>query len=301
MSTRSSNSSSINNTNELAAPLIPNIAPIQFLRQSSSMLDIPIRTTATAVLYYHRFNDFMNSKEKVINVDGSLSEEDVLYQNEELLTTTCLQLACKATEVPRKVRDLVNVGYRYYHPKGTTLDVDENYFKMRSSLVTSELLLVRALGFDLEVELPFAYCLNVLRGLVSIRYFMTDEAKKTTKRHHHSYTAQKEIWKKMENDMEPEMSAIARLAWMYVWDSLCSPKIALTHSIPGIGLGCLYLALRTSEVEMSMSMSEYVDMWGASENISVQAVRDVVTDLLDFYDHFPNITTPTITTTTTTI
>jgi hypothetical protein len=69
--------------------------------------------------------------------------------------------------------------------------------------------------------------------------------------------------------------------------------------MPGIGLGCLYLALRTSEVEMSMSMSEYVDMWGASENISVQAVRDVVTDLLDFYDHFPNITTPTITTTTT--
>lgn len=44
----------------------------------------PIRTTATAVLYYHRFNDFMNSKEKVINVDGSLSEEDALYQNEEV-------------------------------------------------------------------------------------------------------------------------------------------------------------------------------------------------------------------------
>lgn len=38
---------------------------------------------------------------------------------------------------------------------------------------------------------------------------------------------------------------------------------------------------------MSMSMNEYVDMWGASENISVQAVRDVVTDLLEFYDHFP--------------
>ncbi|KAI8636386.1 hypothetical protein BD408DRAFT_426202 [Parasitella parasitica] len=237
----------------------------------------------------------MSSKEKVINVDGTLTEEDVLHQNEELLTTTCLQLACKATEVPRKVRDIVNVGHRYYHPKGTTLNVDENYFRMRSSLVTSELLLVRALGFDLEVELPFAYCLNVLRGLGSIRYFRADETKKTNKRHHSHTAQQKEVWKKMENDMDPEMSTIARLAWMYVWDSLCSPKIASTHSIPGIGLGCLYLALRTAEVEMSMSMSEYVDMWGASENISVQAVRDVVTDLLDFYDHFPTITPPTIT------
>lgn len=37
---------------------------------------------------------------------------------------------------------------------------------------------------------------------------------------------------------------------------------------------------------MSMSMNDYVDMWGASENISVQAVRDVVTDLLEFYDNY---------------
>lgn len=71
---------------------------------------------------------------------------------------------------------------------------------MRSSLVTSELLLVRALGFDLEIELPFAYCLNVLRGLGSVRYFITDEAKKQSKRHHHP--AQKEIWKRMENGKE---------------------------------------------------------------------------------------------------
>jgi hypothetical protein len=68
---------------------------------------------------------------------------------------------------------------------------------MRSSLVTSELLLVRALGFDLEVELPFAYCLNVLRGLGSIRYFITDETKRHSRRHHHP--AQKEVWKRMEN------------------------------------------------------------------------------------------------------
>lgn len=61
----------------------------------------------------------------------------------------------------------------------------------------------------------------------------------------------------------------------------------MSHSIPGIGLGCLYLALRTCQADMAMTMNEYVDMWGASQNISVQAVRDVVTDLLDLYDQFP--------------
>ncbi|RCH97690.1 Cyclin- protein fam58a [Rhizopus stolonifer] len=169
-------------------PLIPNIVAVQFLRQASTMLDLPIRTTATAVMYYHRFKTWMDHKEKVIHLDG-MTEEEALYQNEE-----ASEHHINSTEVPRKVRDLVNVGYRYYHAKEPTLNIDENYFKMRSSLVTSELLLVRALGFDLEVELPFAYCLNVLRGLGSIRYFVTDE-RKHTKRH----PAQKEVWKRMEN------------------------------------------------------------------------------------------------------
>ncbi|RCH83708.1 Cyclin- protein fam58a [Rhizopus azygosporus] len=244
----------------------------------------PIRTTATAIIYYHRFKAFISDKEKVIHVDGSINAEDAINANEELLATTCLQLACKATEVPRKVRDLVNVGYRYYHSDGSTLDVDESYFKMRASLVTTELLLVRALGFDLEVELPFAYCLNVLRGLASIRYFMMDETKKYSRKQQHYPPAQKEIWKRMETDMSPEMSAIARLAWVYIWDSLCSPKIALSHPVPVIGLGCLYLALRTLQTEMSMNMNEYVDLWGASENMSVQAVRDFITDFLEFHD-----------------
>jgi len=43
----------------------------------------------------------------------------------KLLTTTCLLLACKATEMPRKVRDLVNVGFRYYHPEEQLLNADE--------------------------------------------------------------------------------------------------------------------------------------------------------------------------------
>lgn len=67
---------------------------------------------------------------------------------------------------------------------------------MRASLVTSELVLIRALGFDLELELPFSYCLHVLRALASIRYYSLNEIKKQSKRHHH--LAPKEIWKKME-------------------------------------------------------------------------------------------------------
>ncbi|KAI8393559.1 uncharacterized protein BYT42DRAFT_488380 [Radiomyces spectabilis] len=140
---------------------------------------------------------------------------------------------------------------------------------MRSSLVTSELLLVRALDYDLEVDLPFAFCLNVLRNMASVPLYKE-------LRRYGAMTGrgwQKDLWRQMEQDIHPDLSAIARLAWMFLWDSLISPKIVLNHSTPGVALGCLYLALRTSNAPFPFTMSEWVDMWGASENISVQAVR----------------------------
>ena len=35
---------------------------------------------------------------------------------------------------------------------------------------------------------------------------------------------------------------------------------------------------------MSMNMNEYVDLWGAHENLSVQTVRDFITDFLEFHN-----------------
>ncbi|KAI8147477.1 hypothetical protein BJV82DRAFT_348124 [Fennellomyces sp. T-0311] len=92
-------------------PLVPNLASIHYLRQAGAMLELPVRTTATAIMYYHQFNRFMllNKGGKPSRNDRFVDESLPLNTSEELLTTTCLHLACKATDVPRKVRDLVNV------------------------------------------------------------------------------------------------------------------------------------------------------------------------------------------------
>jgi hypothetical protein len=73
------------------------------------------------------------------------------------------------------------------------------YFKMRSSLATSELLLVRALDCDLELELPFSFALNVLRNMGSITYFHTSpQSTPLSPSHLNGYSLQKEVWKRME-------------------------------------------------------------------------------------------------------
>ena len=68
---------------------------------------------------------------------------------------------------------------------------------MRSSLVVGELLLVRALGYDLEVSLPFTYCLNVLRGMASVSWFATSS--KQDRRS--SPGNQKDYWRSMEQGL----------------------------------------------------------------------------------------------------
>ncbi|KAI8147476.1 hypothetical protein BJV82DRAFT_508081 [Fennellomyces sp. T-0311] len=149
---------------------------------------------------------------------------------------------------------------------------------MRSSLVTGELLLVRALGYDLEVSLPFTYCLSVLRDMASVSWFATSS--KHDRRHSGH---QRDVWRSMEqgkrlllllllSKMDPELSTIARLAWMFCWDSICSPRIILTRTTAEVALGCLYLALQLCQAELPVNMNQWVDMWGASENISVQNV-----------------------------
>lgn len=74
---------------------------------------------------------------------------------------------------------------------------------MRASLTKSELLLVRALDFDLELELPFTFCLTILRNMGSVPYFqsLTD----TSSNHYHSpymngtnSISFQKIWKQME-------------------------------------------------------------------------------------------------------
>ncbi|CAO3614401.1 unnamed protein product [Cunninghamella echinulata] len=187
----------------------------------------------------------------------------------------------------REKYNLVNIGYRYFYPEDNILEVSEIYFKMRTTLTNSELLLVRALDFNLEVELPFTFCLTVLRNMGSIPFFNSLSDTSSASSPYINGTTNisfQKIWKQMEQDMPINFNSIARVAWMFVWDSLCCPKLSLKYSIAEVGLGCLYLALRTSYADLQMTMTDWVDMWGASNNISVQTVRDVVMDLIELYE-----------------
>ncbi|KAJ2337962.1 hypothetical protein GGF43_006989, partial [Coemansia sp. RSA 2618] len=126
---------------------------LAFLRQASLMLELPTSTWATGTVLFHRYCKYVTRSRSAEPLDP------------HVCLILCIYLATKVTEEPRKQRDMINVGHKLTNPDtdeplaGTTFD------KLRETLTKSELVLMRALGFDVNVELPHAWIANIVYGM----------------------------------------------------------------------------------------------------------------------------------------
>ncbi|KAJ2964425.1 hypothetical protein NQZ79_g644 [Umbelopsis isabellina] len=272
---------------------------IHFFQEASIMLDLPTKTAATAIMYHHRFKQFMadahTNPVKEINghqVDVNLA----LDCDDELLATTCLHLACKATEVVRKLRDVINVCYRLIHQSDSILEIDEYYYNLRTSLTTSELILIRALGYNLDVDLPFAFALKVLKGMGCVPVFSEDENDEqrwqkevlsngvsrsaSNSEYPDKQKLQAAITKYFE-DLDVDLALVARLTWIYAWDSMCHPSVGLEHDCYSIALACIYLAVRSAGASLPMNLVEWVHFWGNAHNVTIKSMKNALTSLME--------------------
>jgi len=64
-----------------------------------------------------------------------------------------------------RVRDVINVTLRMIHPDRPPLEIDLEYKKLKDSMVAHEQIILRQLGFEMRVELPYKYLLNYLHIL----------------------------------------------------------------------------------------------------------------------------------------
>ena len=66
-----------------------------------------------------------------------------------------IHLVSKVEEQEIRLRDIVTVTYRTIHGNDMpTLEVDEKYWTLRTSVVQTELLVVRVLSFELDFQHP---------------------------------------------------------------------------------------------------------------------------------------------------
>ncbi|KAI8596900.1 hypothetical protein EDD21DRAFT_233324 [Dissophora ornata] len=247
----------------------------------------------------------------------------------QLFATACLHLACKCTEVSRKVRDLVNVTYRVMNPNQPVLSLSTKpddsgmsaadalsstgstsqpsqqhtfptappptvatYWHIRDSLLTTELMLLRILQFDLDVSLPFGDVLRIYKGMGMVFSPTDEEAAQlypnasnfdvflpatsnatsssspspnkhgTPSSSSSSSSAPPLSSVAPHTGIHPTLSALVQISTTFCIDALCSSNIALNSSSRALAMGAIYLAIRSAGLELPLPFDEWCYAWG---------------------------------------
>ena len=123
---------------------------VDLVASAGYRLRLPQEITASAVVFLYRFHDQRRASE----------DED-----SELVATTCLFLAAKTGEHPRRLRDVINTVRRLRRADDGPMALDREYWSLKEKIVATEQRLLRSLGFDVHVQHPYRFMLNYARSL----------------------------------------------------------------------------------------------------------------------------------------
>ncbi|KAF9991240.1 hypothetical protein BGZ75_002868 [Mortierella antarctica] len=302
------------------------IHAIELIRIAGEILQLPPATIGTSLVYYHKYRAYLHQANKRGERDNEASKAD-----EYLFATACLHLACKCTEVSRKVRDLVNVTYRVMNPSQPALSLSTKaddtppsatqpptsgsnsqqqqhtypiappptaatYWHIRDSLLTTELMLLRILQFDLDVSLPFSDVLRIYKGMGMVFSPTDEEAAQlypyasnfdvflpaVQQSQHPSPAASSPIKHGTPSSssssssglvltsaaphtgIHPTLSALVQISTTFCIDALCNSNIALNSSSRALAMGSIYLAIRSAGLELPLPFQEWCYAWGST-------------------------------------
>ncbi|KAF9927984.1 hypothetical protein FBU30_002728 [Linnemannia zychae] len=290
------------------------IHAIELIRIAGEILQFPPTTIGTSLVYYHKYRAYLHQAYKRGERDNEAFKAD-----EYLFATACLHLACKCTEVSRKVRDLVNVTYRVMNPGQPALSLSTKandattdpssshpqqsqhtappptaatFWHIRDSLLTTELMLLRILQFDLDVSLPFSDVLRIYKGMGMV-FSPTDEeaanlypyasnfdvflpaeqsqqhqqphsTSSSPNKHGAALTSSSSSSKPITpyTGIHPTLSALVQISTTFCIDALCNSNIALNSSSRALAMGSIYLAIRSAGLDLPLPFEEWCYAWG---------------------------------------
>lgn len=94
-----------------------------------------------------------------------------LIDQPAVLCQAILYLASKSEEEHRRLRDIITVVHRMKFPGAELLHLGTEHTRLRDHIVSTEQLVLRVLGFNLNVELPYNFLYNMFKLINSSTAF----------------------------------------------------------------------------------------------------------------------------------
>ncbi|KAL7267969.1 hypothetical protein RUND412_009424 [Rhizina undulata] len=212
------------------------------IQSAGVLLQLPQTTIATAIILLQRF--YLLSS----------------FRTHPLLDTChgAIFLSSKLTEHPTKPRDIINVTHYLLSvptpspisPPASSISTpttpetyyvsESHYYSLRTLLLTAEYTILKTLGFQTHVVLPYTLSLNYLQTLGALT------------------------------------KVVVERTFGYLTDGLVSPcMLYLTHQPNAIAVGAIYLAAREEEVKLPEGWWEVFDVEREELGFVVVGLRGV--------------------------
>lgn len=153
----------------------------------------------------------------------------------EIVAMTCVNLASKIEESPRRVRDVINVFHHLKQGKGkkssTPLVLDQNYINTKNQVIKAERRVLKELGFCVHVKHPHK---------IIVMYLQVLECEK--------------------NQM------LVQTAWNYMNDALRT-NVFVRFVPETIACACIYLAARVLQIPLPSKPYWYLVFGATKEDI----------------------------------
>ncbi|XP_054344672.1 cyclin-Q-like isoform X1 [Pongo pygmaeus] len=211
---------------------------VSFIMEAGVKLGMRSIPIATACTIYHKFF-----------CDTNLDAYDPY-----LIAVSSIYLAGKVEEQHLRTRDIISVSNRYFNPSGEPLELDSRFWKLRDSIVQCELLMLRALRFQVSFQHPHKHLLHYL---VSLKNWLN----------RHSW----------------QRTPVAVTAWALLRDSYHG-GLCLRFQAQHIAVAVLYLALQVYGVEVPAEV-EAEKPWGQvfGDDLTKPIIDNIVSDLIQIY------------------
>lgn len=209
----------------------------KFIVEAGHRLKLPPVTCASACVLYHRLCKQCFQSEHDLN----------------LVATAALYLASKIEESPCKLRDVINVSYRLLHKDKPPLEVGSLYWELHDSVANCELMILRALQFQVTFDSPHKYLLHYLNSL--------------------------EDWLDKEYTIT---SALTQLSWSLLQDSF-HITLCLEYSPAVIAVAMIFFSLTCLGIDVPSQGARH-SWWKAMCPRSTEGeIQAVIIRMIDFY------------------